>query len=123
MPELPEVERARALIEERAPHRRIVAVDDSDTYVCRPHAPGEIADALVGRELVTAQRQGKSMWCQTSGDGPALGLHRGMRGRIVVDEEGAGDPPPAVEARRADRFTIRFADGGALILRDRRRLG
>jgi formamidopyrimidine-DNA glycosylase len=123
MPELPEVERARTLIAERALHRRIVAVDDSDTYVCRPHAPGEIADALVGRELVSANRQGKSMWCETSDDGPALGLHLGMTGRIVVDEDEAGDPPPAVEGRRADRFTIRFADGGALALRDRRRLG
>ena len=123
MPELPEVERARALIAERALHRRIVAVDDSDTYVCRPHAPGEIAVALVGRELVTAHRQGKSMWCETSDGGPALGLHLGMTGRIVIDEDEAGDPAPAVEARRADRFTIRFADGGSLALRDRRRLG
>jgi formamidopyrimidine-DNA glycosylase len=123
MPELPEVERARALIAERALHRRIVAVDDSDTYVCRPHAPGEIADALVGRELVTARRQGKSMWCETSHGGPALGLHLGMTGRIVVDHDEAGDPAPAVEARRADRFAIRFADGGSLVLRDRRRLG
>jgi formamidopyrimidine-DNA glycosylase len=123
MPELPEVERARALIAERGLHRRIAAVDDTDTYVCRPHAPGEIADALVGRELVTAQRRGKSMWCETSGDGPALGLHLGMTGRIVIDEDEAGDPAPAVEARRADRFTIRFADGGSLVLRDRRRLG
>jgi formamidopyrimidine-DNA glycosylase len=123
MPELPEVERARALIADRALHRRIVAVDDTDTYVCRPHAPGEIADALVGRELLTAQRQGKSMWCETSDGGPALGLHLGMTGRIVVDDHEAGDPAPAVEERRADRFTIRFADGGSLTLRDRRRLG
>src|SRR2546423_1308599 len=48
MPELPEAERARQAIE-RALDREIVAVDDSDTYVCRPHAPGEIAAALVGR--------------------------------------------------------------------------
>src|SRR5215210_3994367 len=116
MPELPEVERARALIADRALNRRIVAVDDTDTYVCRPHAPGEIADALVGRELVSANRRGKSMWCETSRDGPALGLHLGMTGRIVVDDAEAGDPPPATEPRRADRFTIRFADGGALIL-------
>src|SRR3954452_5513906 len=109
MPELPEVERARALIEERALHRRIVAVDDSDTYVCRPHAPGEIADALVGRELVTAQRQGKSMWCQTSRAGPALGLHLGMPGSTVVADDAAKIPPPAIRTRREDRFTIRFA--------------
>src|SRR5512147_2120360 len=49
MPELPEVERARALIERRALGRRIAAVDDTDTYVCRPHAPGEIAAVLEGR--------------------------------------------------------------------------
>ena len=123
MPELPEVERARALIAQRALGRPIVAVDDSDTYVCRPHAPGEIADALVGRTLVSARRRGKSMWCETSGDGPALGLHLGMAGRIVVDDQEAGDPQPGAEGRGWDRFTLGFADGGRLVLRDRRRLG
>lgn len=42
MPELPEVESARAVIERAALGRLIVEVDDSDTYVCRPHRPGEI---------------------------------------------------------------------------------
>src|SRR5215207_3821421 len=91
MPELPEVERARAVIEAVALGRRIVAVDDTDTYVCRPHAPGEIAAALVGRELLAAQRRGKAMWVTTDG-GPVLGLHLGMSGRIVVDDHAAGDP-------------------------------
>src|SRR5205809_1070361 len=58
MPELPEVERSRALIEELALGRRIAAVDDSDTYVCRPHAPGEIGAALEGRELIR-ERSGR----------------------------------------------------------------
>jgi formamidopyrimidine-DNA glycosylase len=123
MPELPEVERARALIAERALRRTIAAVDDTDTYVCRPHAPGEIADALVGRELVSAERRGKSMWCETSADGPALGIHLGMAGRIVVDDEEAGDRAPKRERRIWDRFEIVFADGGRLALRDSRRLG
>src|SRR3954467_13991494 len=123
MPELPEVERARGLIADRALHRTIVAVDDSDTYVCRPHAPGEIADALVGRELVSAERRGKSMWCETSGDGPALGLHLGMAGRIVVDEDEAGDRVPKHERKIWDRFSVEFADGGRMALRDSRRLG
>jgi formamidopyrimidine-DNA glycosylase len=114
MPELPEVERARAAIEAGALGRRIVAVDDSDTYVCRPHAPGEIAAALVGRELTGAFRRGKTMWCETDG-GPVLGLHLGMAGRILVDE------PPA--ANGWDRFSLEFADGGRLALRDKRRLG
>ena len=46
MPELPEVESARAVIARAALGRRIVDVDDSDTFVCRPHAPGEIRAAL-----------------------------------------------------------------------------
>ena len=77
MPELPEVESARAVIEAGALGRVIDAVDDADTWVCRPHPPGEIRDALLGRRLTTAGRQGKSLWCETSGaggdPGPVLG--------------------------------------------------
>jgi formamidopyrimidine-DNA glycosylase len=115
VPELPEAERARQAIESGGLHRRIVAVDDSDTYVSRPHAPGEIAAALVGRELTSAHRRGKAMWMETSDDGPILGLHLGMAGRIVVDDE----PSP----RGWDRFVLHFEDGGSLALRDKRRLG
>jgi formamidopyrimidine-DNA glycosylase len=114
MPELPEAERARQQIE-RVLGREIVAVDDRDTYVCRPHAPGEIAAALMGRRLMSAHRRGKFLWAETDDDGPELGLHLGMAGRIAVDEEEA--------PRRWDRFTLEFADGGRMALRDKRRLG
>src|SRR3954468_4821414 len=113
MPELPEAERARQQIE-RVLGREIVAVDDSDTYVCRPHAPGEIAAALEGRRLTRAHRRGKFLWAETDADGPELGLHLGMAGRIVVDDE---------PHTRWDRFTLHFSDGGMLALRDKRRLG
>src|SRR4051794_1135100 len=114
MPELPEAERARQQIE-RVLDREIVAVDDRDTYVCRPHAPGEIAAALVGRRLTKAHRRGKFLWVETGEDGPELGLHLGMAGRIAVDED---------EAPRAwDRFVLEFAGGGRMALRDKRRLG
>ncbi len=114
MPELPEVERAPALIADRALGRRIAAVDDSDTWVCRPHAPGEIAGALEGARLTAAHRRGKAMWVETD-NGPVLGLHLGMAGRIAFDE---GSAP-----RGWDRFALRFEDGGRLALRDKRRLG
>jgi formamidopyrimidine-DNA glycosylase len=114
MPELPEAERARRQIE-RVLGRRITGVDDRDTYVCRPHAPGEIAAALVGRRLTSAHRRGKFLWAHTDG-GPDLGLHLGMAGRIVVDDE-------AVPSIRWDRFSLDFAGGGRMALRDRRRLG
>ncbi len=110
MPELPEAERARQQIE-RALDREIVAVDDTDTYVSRPHAPGEIASALIGHRLTKAHRRGKFLWAETDG-GPELGLHLGMAGHIVLD---AAKLP-------SDRFTLYFADGGTLALRDRRRL-
>jgi formamidopyrimidine-DNA glycosylase len=112
MPELPEAERARLEIE-RALERKIVAVDDADTYVCRPHPPGELSAALTGHRLMAARRRGKFLWVET--DGPELGLHLGMAGRIVVDE------PP--EPHGWDRFSLEFADGGRLALRDKRRLG
>jgi formamidopyrimidine-DNA glycosylase len=113
VPELPEAERARRQLE-RVLGREIVAVDDRDAYVTRPHAPGEMAAALVGHRLTAAHRRGKFLWADTDG-GPSLGLHLGMAGSITVDEA----PVP----RRWDRFVLEFADGGRMALRDSRRLG
>ena len=143
MPELPEVESARATIEAAALHRRIADVDDTDTYECRPHPPGEIRAALVGRALTDAHRRGKSIWCDTSGvgrsrtAGPTLGVHLGMSGRVLVTDahgeltEGGdwlggrygrgGEQPDRKPVW--DRFTLVFEDGGTLRLFDKRRLG
>ncbi|HEX3965614.1 MAG TPA: DNA-formamidopyrimidine glycosylase family protein [Trebonia sp.] len=133
MPELPEVESARAVIERNALRRRIVDVDDSDTFVCRPHVPGEIRHALLGGEFVTAVRQGKSMWCQTdpSLGEVRLGIHLGMSGKIVIaDADGTEiDGGDYWEGRRRPgdyrwtRFSVSFDDGGRLMLVDPRRLG
>ena len=131
MPELPEVESARAVIAQGALGRRIVDVDDSDTFVCRPHPPGEIRAALVGRTLTEVHRRGKSMWCDTSDDGPVLGIHLGMSGKIViaaadgteVDGGDYWDRGRAPGDHRYTRFALKFADGGALLLVDPRRLG
>jgi formamidopyrimidine-DNA glycosylase len=131
MPELPEVETARRLIADEALGRRIADVDDSDTFVCRPHAPGELRAALAGRMLTAARRQGKTMWCETSEGGPDLGIHLGMGGRIIVTSgdglaaEGGGPRHRDAQPRKAewDRFTMTFADGGSLVLFDKRRLG
>jgi len=113
MPELPEAERARVRLES-ALGRRIAAVDDTDTYVCRPHPPGEIASALVGHTFAGAHRRGKFLWLVTQ-DGPTLGLHLGMAGHIALE--------PPTDKPIWDRFTVHFEDGGRFALRDRRRLG
>jgi formamidopyrimidine-DNA glycosylase len=113
MPELPEAERARVTLESVL-DQKIAAVDDSDSFVCRPHQPGEIAAALVGHEFVSAHRRGKFLWLATE-DGPTLGLHLGMAGAIAL-EVPAGKPI-------WDRFTVEFEDGSRFTLRDKRRLG
>jgi formamidopyrimidine-DNA glycosylase len=138
MPELPEVETARRLIAGQALHRRIVDVDDSDSYVGRPHPPGELRSALTGRSITAAHRRGKAIWLETSGTGdataaagPELGLHLGMSGLIVVTgPDGSlaeGGDRHRYEARAAlgkwSRFRLTFADGGSLVLLDPRRLG
>ena len=145
VPELPEVESARAVIERAALGRTIVDVDDSDSYECRPHPPGQIRRALLGRRLTVAHRRGKSMWCDTSGiepgaktgaggsavPGPTLGVHLGMSGKIVIaDGDGheidGGDYWERGRAPgdyRFSRFCLTFADGGLLLLVDPRRLG
>jgi formamidopyrimidine-DNA glycosylase len=130
VPELPEVESARTVLERAALHRPITEVDDTDDWVCRPHPPGQIRAALLGRSLTAAHRRGKSMWCPTDGD-PVLGLHLGMSGKIVIADAGGaevdgGDYWERGRAKgdyRFARFALTFADGGRLLLVDPRRLG
>jgi formamidopyrimidine-DNA glycosylase len=133
VPELPEVESARAVIERNGLCRRIADVDDSDSFVCRPYLPGEIRHVLLGSEFRTAMRRGKSMWCQVgpAAEGLTLGIHLGMSGKIVIAS------PDGTETDGGDywergrqpgdyrwaRFTVTFADGGRLLLVDPRRLG
>jgi formamidopyrimidine-DNA glycosylase len=143
VPELPEVESARSAIERAALRRTITEVDDSDSWECRPHLPGDIRSALIGRQLSGAFRRGKSMWCETSAlpgetaAGPVLGIHLGMSGRILVTDAdgtlveggdwtggryGQGAEEPASK-EVWNRFTLTFDDGGVLRLFDKRRLG
>jgi formamidopyrimidine-DNA glycosylase len=137
MPELPEAESARVVIEQAGLGRAIADVDDSDSYECRPHRPGEIRAALTGRRLTAAHRRGKSLWCDTSGTevgdlaGPVLGIHLGMSGKIVVADGHGGEVEggdywqrrrPSGD-HRFSRFSLTFIDGGALLLVDPRRLG
>lgn len=128
VPELPEVELARQVLE-GAVDRVIRSVDDHDEFVCRPHPPGQIARALVGGKLTAVHRRGKTMWCETDTE-HTLGVHLGMGGRVIVTNDageriGGGPERPDRQPRKAewDRFTIVFADGGRFRLFDKRRLG
>jgi formamidopyrimidine-DNA glycosylase len=127
LPEILEVESARQLIEARALHRTIERVHAPDAWFLKRGLTTRAArSALTGHELVAARRRGKLMLVDTDEEGPVLGLHLGMSGRVIVDGEAAGDPLIYASNRAVSqwhRFGLRFADGGSLYLRDPRRLG
>ena len=131
MPELIEVERYRALAAQRAVGRPIVAVEAPDGwYLKRGTDLMALEAALVGRPVTAARRRGKLMMLDVAGPGEpvaaVLGLHFGMSGRLLVDGEAGVDRllyAPAGAPGRFDRFGLRFADGGRLVMSDPRRLG
>jgi formamidopyrimidine-DNA glycosylase len=135
VPELPEVEGYRALAEQRALGRRIGAVHAPDPWYLKRGLDAHLATAaLVGRALVGARRRGKLMLLDVGarrrGAGSSadlvLGIHFGMSGRLLVDGMASVDRllyTGATVAGRHDRFSLEFDDGGALVIRDPRRLG
>ncbi len=127
MPEILEAEQARLLVEERALGRAIASVDAPDAwYLKRGLTPRGVRRALPGRTILAARRRGKQLFLDTDADGPVVGLHLGMSGRVVIDGDAAGDPLLYASNRDVPewhRFAVRFVDGGRLSLRDPRRLG
>jgi formamidopyrimidine-DNA glycosylase len=127
LPEGIEVEQARRLIEQRALGREIGGVDAPDAwYLKRGATAPALKTALNGHSFAAARRRGKLLLLDTDRAGPTLGMHLGMSGRVLIDDEAAGDPliyGSNLENPIWHRFTVRFADGGSLVLRDPRRLG
>jgi formamidopyrimidine-DNA glycosylase len=131
VPEILEVEAAREVLERRALGRSIASVDAPDAWYLKRGLTPEVARAVLpGHQFTAARRRGKLLLLDTSTGnghvGPTMGVHLGMSGRVVVDGDAAGDPLRYASNRENPawhRFTIHFADDGALILRDPRRLG
>lgn len=125
MPELLEVEVYRRAAE-RTVGRRIAAVRAPDAWYLKRGADATLlGDLLVGASVLGAERHGKLLLLPLD-VGPVLGLRFGMTGRLVVDgdapierlEYSSARPEPAWE-----RFGLRFAGGGSLVVVDPRRLG
>src|SRR5262245_23845143 len=125
MPELIEIEYYRRLAE-RALGRLVEKVDAPDAwFLKRGLTAAIVADALVGREFVSARRIGKLLLLDMD-DGAVLGLRFGMTGRLLVDDRVGVDDLQYASTRRDaawDRFVVRFDDGGDLRINDARRLG
>ncbi|MGW0613998.1 Fpg/Nei family DNA glycosylase [Streptomyces sp. NPDC002788] len=113
MPELPDVEGFRQVLESCAKGRVIRHVDVRDAGVLHGVDERRLRDALEGRRFGTPQRHGKWLLARTGG--PTLVLHFGMTGRLVC-----GQSDDAVEAH--DRVLFTLGGGRQLRFRDQRKL-
>ncbi|KAI6136940.1 Formamidopyrimidine-DNA glycosylase N-terminal domain-containing protein [Pisolithus sp. B1] len=85
MPELPEVERAAALIREHAVGKLIHHVDTfDDSLVFSGFTHQEFAREITGRMVEDAARYGKCFYIQLQGSGRTPVLHFGMTGALQV---------------------------------------
>lgn len=128
MPELPEVEHARAVIERVAVGRRIVRVELADDPIVLPDGAAAIERALAGRSVVAAHRRGKWLWLELD-RAPHLLSHLGMTGSWRTP----GDEPLRLESspRELDRswpprftkLSLELEDARRLAFTNARRLG
>jgi formamidopyrimidine-DNA glycosylase len=130
VPELPEVETYRGLAEEalgRPVERAVVG----DPRFVRGRVPvQQLVATLRGAQFNAARRHGKLLVLDIGGPpgtaGGRLGLRFGMTGRLLVDGRAGVDRLVYASDRDVaawDRFTVRFVDGGNLVVRDPRLLG
>ncbi|GIH26999.1 formamidopyrimidine-DNA glycosylase [Acrocarpospora phusangensis] len=108
MPELPEVEVVRRGLETWVAGREIASAEVLHPRAVRRNT-GDLADLLVGRTVVSAERRGKYLWLPLQDAGSpvedALMAHLGMSGQLLMIE-------PKEPAEKHLRVRIGFADGG-----------
>lgn len=127
MPELPEVETVRGIIERAAVGRTIVGV-----YCARPNLVESWSDELalaqlVGARLTAAERRAKYLTLRFDRDPQAI-LHLRMTGQVAAvrpdgAREVAGHPVPAYDAplpAATTHLTLDLDDGTTIYLQDPR---
>ena len=115
MPELPENEAQRLLLEREVLNRTIEAVElgDDVTYI---ELPGDNERGrLVGRQFTETRRHGKNIFAGSK-TGPWMTVHLGMTGKLVPFD--APDAPPD-----HTKLLIRFEGDRRLAFRCPRKLG
>ena len=115
MPELPEVETVRRLLEESVVGRTVRAVSLSGLKL-RERIARDLPRRLAGRRLLAARRHGKYLLLDLD-QGLTLLSHLGMSGRWLFYPAAPRTRLPHVHAR------LRFTDGSQLWFQDPRRFG
>src|SRR4051812_23664485 len=99
MPELPDVEMARRLLEQLMRGATITRAESSDGVITRPQSRGTLSRILVGQTVRAVERRGK--WLRISvDDGGRLFSHLGMTGDFAAADVEA--PPQRFERARFD---------------------
>ncbi|MER8057443.1 MULTISPECIES: DNA-formamidopyrimidine glycosylase family protein [unclassified Streptomyces] len=127
MPELPDVEGFRRVLESCARGRVVRRVEVRDTGVLHGVGARGLRDALEGRRFAGPERRGK--WLLARTDGPTLLLHFGMTGLLLCDDPDApaagpdaAPDAPATPPQAHDRVLFTLDDGHRLRYRDQRKL-
>ena len=130
MPELPEVEAARRVVERVARARRIVEVQCADDPIVFERVPAaRWRRALLGRRVRAVRRHGKHLWLELDRRpwpclhfGMTGGFHTPGRGTLRLVAHGKKGPGLAWPPRFM-KLRLKFDDGGELAYADARRLG
>ena len=115
MPELPEVETVRRLLQANVTGRTIHRVRISGLKL-RDRVPRDLPRRLAGHRLTAVGRHGKYLLMELDG-GITLISHLGMSGRWLFHPRTPAEELPHVHAR------IQFSDGSELWFQDPRRFG
>src|SRR5437870_4207102 len=116
MPELPEVEHARQVVEQALRGRRIVRVQAvPDPVIFGRTGPSAFSAALIGRRVRALGRRGKHLWLELDGR-PWLTLHFGMTGWLKPLAK--GEPLP-----RWCKLEIEASGARRVVYTDPRRFG
>jgi len=103
MPELPEVEHARRLIDENCRGKVIEKVLQDDEIVFSGVLPLKFAETLKGKTVIAAKRRGKHLWMELS-EKPFPLLHLGMTGKIIF--KGMPKRKLRTEIKEAARYSV-----------------
>lgn len=121
MPELPEVEGFRAIVEKHVVGRTIIRARFLDDWMLKDSSPSTAARRLKQRHVTAVDRKGKmlALFTEAMGgrvDNPVLALHFGMTGRPIVERIGS-------PVHHWDRVLLDLDSGAQFRYRNSRRLG
>src|SRR5215469_8609703 len=115
MPELPDVELYKRVLDEHGLGRVVVHVAVPDPGSLEGATAGTLQKRLKDRRLSGSSRHGKVLFAAFE-DAMTLAMHFGTNGSLRAVDEGAGEPP-------STRLLFAFGDGERIAYVNPRRIG